>query len=67
MIILDANQFLKKSQGIHLMKRMIPTLFALSIGFTAICSAEYVQPNIQHDPYGMQSVAYQMNTGDDQG
>lgn len=49
------------------MKRMIPTLFALSIGFTAICSAEYVQPNIQHDPYGMQRVAYQMNTGDDQG
>jgi intracellular sulfur oxidation DsrE/DsrF family protein len=48
------------------MKRMIPTLFALSIGFTAICSAEYVQPNIQHDPYGMQRVAYQMNTGDDQ-
>ncbi len=48
------------------MKRMIPALFALSIGFTPICSADYVQPNIQHDPFMHQRVAYQMNTGDDQ-
>jgi intracellular sulfur oxidation DsrE/DsrF family protein len=45
---------------------MIPALFALSIGFTPICSADYVQPNIQHDPFMHQRVAYQMNTGDDQ-
>jgi intracellular sulfur oxidation DsrE/DsrF family protein len=39
-------------------------LLAASISMTSIAQAEYVQPNIQHDPYGMQRVAYQMNTAD---
>jgi hypothetical protein len=47
------------------MKRIIPALFALSIGFTPICYADYVQPNIQHDPFMFQHVVYQLNTDDD--
>jgi hypothetical protein len=47
------------------MKRILPALFALSIGFTPLCYADYVQPNIQHDPFMFQHVVYQLNTGDD--
>ncbi len=42
------------------------TALVFALAFTGIAQAEYVQANIQHEPYGMQRVAYQMNTGDDQ-
>jgi len=39
-------------------------LLAAGMGITTMAHADYVQPNIQHEPYGMQRVVYQMNTGD---
>lgn len=38
---------------------------ALAAGiFSLSAVADYVQPNIQHDPYGFQRVVYQLNSDD---
>lgn len=44
-----------------------PLLMLLgALSMSASVYADYVQPNIQHEAFGKQKVAYQMNTGDDQ-
>jgi len=48
------------------MKTLMSSIVALTFAFTAPSYADYVAPNIQHDPYGMQRVAYQLNIGDEQ-
>jgi hypothetical protein len=48
------------------MKTLISPIVALTFAFAVPSYADYVVPNIQHDPYGMQRVVYQLNTGDEQ-
>lgn len=48
------------------MKKTSLLLLLGALSMSTSAHADYVQPNIQHEAFGKQKVAYQMNTGDDQ-
>ena len=48
------------------MKKTSLLILLGALSMSASVFAEYAQPNIQHEAFGKQKVAYQMNTGDDQ-
>ncbi len=47
------------------MKKTSLLMLLGALSMSASVYADYVQPNIQHEGFGTQKVAYQMNTGDD--
>jgi len=47
------------------MKRTSLLVLLGALSMSASVYADYVQPNIQHEGFSKQKVAYQMNTGDD--
>ena len=47
------------------MKKTSLLMLLGALSMSASVYADYVQPNIQHEGFSKQKVAYQMNTGDD--
>lgn len=46
------------------MKKLSMATLLLGLGMTQVSVADYVAPNITHDPFMRQQVVYQMNTAD---